>query len=200
MTARKEAPTMTQAARRPLTAADLAALPTELPTGTVRYELREGVLQVMAPTGDEHGLVESAIVEFLRVRGQRQGHGQVRSGEVGIVLSRNPDTVVGADAAFLTKDQLPARRSREGYLETIPALVVEVKSKNDTNTEIVEKIADYLAAGVRVVWVADPEKQTWTIHRSGQPPLALGVGDTLTADEIIPGFAVPIAELFEDLD
>jgi Uma2 family endonuclease len=191
---------MSQTLPRLLTAADLAALPTDLPTGTVRYELWEGVLRVMAPTADDHGGVESAIAEVLRALGQRQGHGRARCGEVGIFLRRDPDTVVGADAVFLTQDQLPVRRSREGYLETIPALIAEVRSKNDTDNEVVEKVAGYLAAGARVVWVADPRQQTVTVHRPGQPLVELGAGDTLTAEGIIPGFAVPVAELFADLD
>jgi Uma2 family endonuclease len=191
---------MTQMATRPLTAADLAALPTNLPSGPVRYELREGELRIMAPPGDEHGDVEFTIGLLLGIHGQQQGHGRGRSGDSGIILRRDPDTVVGADAVFLTRDQLPPRRSPEGYLETIPALVVEVRSKNDTNTKVAEKVVDYLAAGVRVVWVADPGRQTLTVHRPGEPPLELGVGDTLTAEGIIPGFAVPVARLFEGLD
>jgi Uma2 family endonuclease len=183
-----------------LTAADLAAMPSELPSGPVLYELWEGVLHTMAPPGDEHGAVEFTIGLALGKWGQDRGFGRGRCGEVTIVLSRDPDTVVAADAVFLTADQLPPRRSREGYLETIPALIVEVRSKNDTNTEIADKVAAYLTAGARLVWVADYQRQTVTAHRPGQPPVVLGVGDTLTADDIIPGFAVPVAELFEDLD
>jgi len=191
---------MTQTVRRPLTAADLAALPTDLPSGPARYELREGELRIMAPPGDEHGAVELTISSLLWTYGQQQGHGRGGCGDVGILLQRDPDTVVGADAVFLTRNQLPPHRTREGYLETIPALVVEVRSKNDTNTEVAEKVADYLAAGVRVVWMADPAQRTLTVHRPGEPPQELGVGDTLTAEGIIPGFAVSVARLFEGLD
>jgi Uma2 family endonuclease len=190
---------MTQPAPRPLTAADLAALPTELPSGTVRYELREGVLRVMAPTAHDHARVENAFATLLRVHGEWQGHGEAGSGEGGILPRRNPDTVVGADAYFHTSDQLPVRRSREGYLETIPAVVAEVKSKNDTRAEVAQKVADHLAAGVRIVWVADPARKTVTVHRSGEAPVELSIGDTLTADEVIPGFAAPVAELFKGL-
>jgi Uma2 family endonuclease len=191
---------MSQTLPRLFTAADLAALPTDLPSGTVRYELREGGLRIMSPTGEAHGGVENTIATLLRVHGQQQGHGRARCGDVGIFLRRDPDTVVGADAIFLTQDQLPVRRSREGYLETIPALIAEVRSKNDTDAEVAEKVASYLAAGARVVWVADPRQQTVTVHRPDQSQVELGAGDTLTAEGIIPGFAVPVAELFADLD
>jgi Uma2 family endonuclease len=192
--------TAVRSVERLLTAGDLAAFPTELPSGTVRYELWEGILQIMSPTGRAHGRVESAIDTLLRTLGEEQEHGQALCGEVGIILQQDPDTVVSADNVFLTNDQLPARCSREDYLETVPALIVEVRSKNDTNTEIQQKVDAYLAAGARAVWVADPQRRSLTIRRAGEPPVELGVNDTLTADGIIPGFAVPVAELFQALD
>src|SRR5437870_2552989 len=100
---------MTQPGRT-LTAADLAELPTLLPSGTVCYELDEGELKLMSPTGETHGGVEASITSVLKIQGEWEGHGRVRSGEVGIVLGRAPDTVVGADVVFLTNDQLPPRR------------------------------------------------------------------------------------------
>lgn len=187
---------MTLTATRLLTAADLAALPSELPSGRVGYELWDGVLRTMAPPGDVHGDVEFAIGLVLGKFGQDRGYGRGRSGETTLILSRDPDTIVGADVIFLTSDQLPPRRSAEGYLETIPALVVEVRSKNDTEGNVRTKVARYLAAGVRVVWVAHPDRRTITVHRATLPPQELGEEDILTADEIIPDFAVPVGELF----
>ena len=69
---------------------------------------------------------------------------------------RNPDRLVGADAVFIANSSLPIRESSEGYLETIPDLVVEVRSKNDTLPAVQRKVDDYLTAGVKVVWVVDP--------------------------------------------
>src|SRR6059058_2289282 len=83
-----------------LTAADLAALPSELPSGTVRYELHHGVLVTLPPPGDIHGAVELNLGTELKVQGERRGHGKARSGDVGIVLGRSPDHVQGADAVF----------------------------------------------------------------------------------------------------
>jgi Uma2 family endonuclease len=190
---------MTQPGRT-LTAADLAELPTLLPSGSVRYELDAGELQLMSPTGEIHGGVEASIASLLKVQGEWQGHGKVRSGEVGIVLRRGPDTVVGADVVFLTNDQIPPRRSPEGYLETVPALVVEVVSNNDRRRQIVRKVRAYLAAGARAVWVADPEPRTHTIHRAGAPPVVLTESDTLTAEEIVPDLSFSVSRLFEGLD
>lgn len=182
--------------RRRWTVADLAALPDELPSGPVRYELDNGALITMSPPGELHGAYEANLITELKVQGERRGLGKARSGDVGIVLWRNPDRVVGADAAFVAAASLPIRRSPEGYLETIPDLVVEVMSPNDTRPEVQRKVDDYLRAGVRVVWVADPARRTLAIHRPGQAVETLGEADTLTVPEVIPGFALRVADAF----
>src|SRR5713226_9077293 len=109
--------------QRLLTVADLAVLPSELPSGTVLYELDNGRLIIMPPPGDIHGAVESKVTVELAIQGERRGHGKVRCGDVGVILWRDPDRVVGADAVFIANRSLPLRVSAEGYLETIPDLI-----------------------------------------------------------------------------
>lgn len=189
------APSMPPPAR-PLTVADLAVLPSELPSGPVRYELDNGRLVTMAPPADPHGAVQSNIGADLKVQGERKGYGKTRT-EVGVILWRGPDRVVGPDVLFVAKKSLPIRLSSEGYLETIPELVVEVRSPNDTGPEIERKVRDYLTAGVNVVWVADPETRTVIAHRPGQPPHVFTETDTLTVEDLIPGFRVAVRDVFQ---
>lgn len=180
------------------TVADLAELPSELPSGPVCWELDNGRIVPMSPPGDLHGAVESRLVVALGIQGEGRGLGKVRCGEVGIVLWRNPDRVVGADAVFLSNGSLPIRRSPEGYLETIPDLVVEVVSKSDRPGGVARKVADYLQAGVRVVWVADPGPQTITVHRPGCEPQVVHGDDDLTVEDVIPGFRFRVADAFAE--
>ena len=180
---------------RLFTAADLAVFPTHLPSGDVDYELDKGRLIIMVPPGHIHGSTQASIAIEVGVQGQRRGHGRVYT-ETAVVLSRNPDTVVVPDAAFVVAAKLPVRESREGYLETIPDLVVEVRSKNDSVAELDRKVSEYLAAGVRVVWVADPESKTIAAHRAGIPPRIYKGSDLLTIDEVIPGLNLNVAEIF----
>jgi Uma2 family endonuclease len=179
---------------RLLTAADLAMLPTSLSSGDVRYELDDGRLIIMPPPGDIHGRRQAKIVRFLDSEAEERGLGEVRA-EVGIVLRRNPDRVVGADAAFILATSLPVRRSKEGYLETIPEIVVEVRSKNDTSNEVRAKKEEYFDAGVKLVWVLDSDDRTIAAHEPGKPVKLFAVSDTL-ATELLPGFVVPVAKLF----
>lgn len=180
--------------RRPLTAADVAVFPRTLPTGDVKYELHDGRLIVMPPPGGEHGRRQARFAAFLYTLGEKLGHGAAFA-EAGVLLRRKPDHLLGPDAAFIATPSLPPSYSPEGYLLTIPELVVEIRSKNDTQPEIDEKVRDYLAAGVVIVWVADPAARTVTAHRPNQPPVVFATADTLTADPAIPGFFVPVSDL-----
>lgn len=195
MTATLTPPSVTpEPAPRLLTGRDLALLPTQLATGTVLYELHHGRLIIMPPPGDIHGAVESNLVTALKVQGEHAGHGKARSGDVGIVLGRDPDHIVGADAAFITNARLPLRRSSEGYLETIPELVAEVRSPNDTLAYMARKANEYLDAGSVLVWVVDPVGRRVFEYRRGRAPAELAEADTLRCDDIIPGFQLSVRD------
>ncbi len=180
---------------RLLTAADLAEMPTSLPGGDVKYELDDGVLVVTAPPGGDHGRKQHVVGRILDREAEQKGLGRAY-GEVGIVLRRGPDRVPGADAAFLTIDQLPARYTREGYLETIPKLIVEILSKNDTPPEIESKVAEYLAAGAVEVWVLDADAQKIAKHTAAAVSTVSG-GESLTS-ELLPGFRVAVSQFFTE--
>jgi Uma2 family endonuclease len=178
-------------------AADLAAFPTHISSGDVDYELDCGKLIIKRPPCAAHASVQIFIAAELMYQGQRKHHGRAFT-EVGIVLSRNPDTVLGADLAFVGKPKLPVRRSREGYLDTIPDLVIEVRSKNDTRAELERKAQQYLSAGVSIVLIADPEARTVAEHRAGIEPRVYRAPETLALDEPIPGFRLDLAECFSE--
>ena len=84
----------------------------------------------------------------------------------------------------------------EGYLETIPDLVVEVVSKNDTRNYLARKVNDYLRAGVRVVWIVDPASQTLVEHRASSEPTVHDANAVVELPELIPGFQLCVADVF----
>jgi Uma2 family endonuclease len=191
-----EEPQLAATGVRWLTVADLAVMPSELPSGPVKFELDEGrLVQVMAPPGSDHGRMQSRVTFALTKYGEHRGLG-VTFAEVAVVLERNPDRVFGPDAAFVAKRSLPVRTSSEGYLETMPEIVVEVRSKNDSVAEFHRKVAKYLQAGVAIVWLIDPTAGTATVCREKMDPRELRSGDMLTGEEVIPGLEIPVAELF----
>jgi Uma2 family endonuclease len=131
------------------------------------------------------------------IQGELKGHGKART-EVGVILWRGPDRVVTPDVLFIADRSLPLRTSPQGYLETIPELVVEIRSKNDSLKYVQRKVQHYLKAGVEVVWVADPAARTVTIHTTSGDPVTCGEHDTLQLPGLIPGFSMAVADVFRE--
>lgn len=181
---------------RLMTAADFALLPTDLPSGDVRYELNDGVVVVMPPPSYPHGRCQLKVLSVLdTVADEQLGLGRAVA-EVSVVLRRDPDRVVGPDATFVLCRSLPVRMTPERFLETVPELVAEIRSPSDRAGAVRAKVEEYFAAGVRMVWRLDPDARTVTIHRPGQPEEVFGPADILSCPELLPGFAVPVARLF----
>lgn len=91
----------------------------------------------------------------------------------------------------------PVKLTPEGYLETIPQLVVEIRSKNDSARDMADRVADYLKAGVVVVWVVEPATETVTEHRNGEAVKSCQRDETLRCEDVIPSFKLTLAELFQ---
>jgi Uma2 family endonuclease len=186
-------PPRRRAVSRLLTAGELADLPDMLDGKAVKYELEEGDLIIMAPPGAQHGRRQAMITRYLMTDAEERGLGIVFS-EVGVVLGRRPDTVFGPDAAFVLKASMPVTYTKEGYLATIPKILVEIQSKVDTLPEMRAKRAKYFAAGVKEVW--------WQ-HRDGKRITVATVDGERVLDEcdeltssILPGFSVQVGKLF----
>ena len=178
---------------RLITGEELARTPHDEPC-----ELIDGRIVPLNPTSDEHGWVEGNVHGLLDgfVRPRRLG--RVLVGEVGIYTRRNPDRVRAADVLFISTERYARRRRRTAYLDVAPELVVEVRSPDDTRRETMQKLREYVGVGVRLVWVVDPRARTVEAYRSPRDVRTFRVGDLLPGDDILPGFAVPVAALFEE--
>lgn len=73
---------------------------------------------------------------------------------------------------------------------------MEIASANDRPGELRDKVDDYLAAGVRLVWVVWPDTRTVTVYAPDSEPFTLTADDTLDGGDVLPGFAAAVAELF----
>src|SRR5712691_8252597 len=121
-----------------------------------RVELVKGVLVVREPAGYTHGRVTRSLTLRLGAHVERTGAGQLFAAETGFTLARGPDTVRAPDIAFVRRDRLPDPEPA-GFPDLAPDLVVEVLSPSDRPGEVLAKVADWLSAGVRLIWVIDPE-------------------------------------------
>lgn len=160
-------------------------------------ELIDGRIVSLSPTGDGHGSVELNLAAALRVFVREHGLGYVRVGEVGVITRRNPDTVRGADVLYISNARYAQRTRRTGYLDVAPELVAEVLSPWDKPMERY-KLAEYFEAGVLVVWLLDPATRTVRVHRAPTEATELRESNTLTGGDVLPGFNVPVADLFAE--
>ncbi len=160
-------------------------------------ELVEGRIEPMSPTGGEHGWIEGTLVSVLRAFVTEHKLGWVMNGEVGLYTRRNPDSVRGADVAFVSRRRLPERPPR-GYLEVAPELIVEILSPDDRWQEVSRKIAEYFAAGVERVWIVEPRNRAVLVYRSASESVRLGADDVLEGENVLAGLQVLVRTLFED--
>ena len=160
-------------------------------------ELVEGRIVPMSPTGDEQGGIETKIGTELYNFVSSHHLGKVRVGEVGIYTRRNPDTVRGADVLFISHERYAGQKS-SGYLEIAPDLVVEILSPSDRWTEVTQKLREYFAIGVRLVWVVDPQARSVYAYRALTDVREFTENDDLPGDDVLPGFSVKVAQLFEE--
>ena len=103
------------------------------------------------------------------------------------------------DIAFTRKERVPASGPAKGHARVRPDLVVEVISPNDVADELEEKIDDFLAAGVPLIWVVSPATRSVQVYRQGGSGTRLGPDDRLDGEDVLPGFRVEVSRLFEGL-
>ena len=167
------------------------------PRGKNRYELIRGELKTMAPAGNEHGSLAAIVTGLLLVHVRTHKLGKVYAAETGFKLASNPDTVRAPDAAFISQKRLDEVGPVQGYWPGAPDLAVEVVSPNDLYTEVSDKVAEWLEAGFGMVVVVNPRNQQVVVYLSPTEVKVLGVDDTLDGGEVVPGWQLPIGELFD---
>lgn len=166
------------------------------PEDGLRHELIRGEVFTMAPAGSEHGIVALRIGALLHVYVMEHGLGETFGAETGFKIAANPDTVRAPDAAFVARERFAAVGLTAKFWPGAPDLAVEVVSPGDSYSEVQDKACDWLAAGTRMVIVADPRRRSLTVYRSAQDIRVLSADDELDGGEVVPGWRVPVATLF----
>jgi Uma2 family endonuclease len=170
----------------------------DMPDDGYRYELVRGELRKMVPTGSEHAWISSDLDTGLNLYVKANNLGRVFTGEPGFFLAREPDHVRAPDVAFVRRERIEAIGRQSGYWPEAPDLAIEVISPNDRYTEVDEKVADWLAAGTRMVVVVNPRNKTVKVHRSPTDVVTLTIADILDGSDVVPGWQMPITDIFAD--
>ena len=167
-----------------------------MPDDGYRYELVRGELRKMAPAGHLHGRIAINITTPLDRHVRAHTLGTVYAAETGFKLASNPDVVRAPDVAFIRRDRVEEVGDVEGYWPGAPDLAVEVISPSDTYAEVQEKVFDWIEAGTKMVILVMPRKRTVTVYRSLTDIIMLTEHDTLDCGDAVPGWKLPVRELF----
>jgi Uma2 family endonuclease len=162
-------------------------------------ELVRGEIRPMTPASGAHGVIAGTIFAALNAFVEARQLGLRFPDDTGFLLPGLGDTVRSPDVAFVSEGQLPHEGIGSGWLSVSPDLVVEILSPNKTASELEEKIRDYHAAGTHLFWIVDPALRVVSIRSASAPERWLREGDTLDGGDILPGFALPAAKLFDRL-
>ena len=179
-------------ATRPMTREDLE----QMGSAGERMELIDGELREKAGVSQRHGEIEAQIFSPLSVHILSNRLGRIYPSDTQFTVLRNPDKILIPDLAFVREDRLPPEGERWRIAGHAPDLAVEVISPNDSYDEVVEKVELYQQAGVPLVWLVHPRRKAVVVYPLGQPPRTLLETDILDGGEVLPGFALSVAEIF----
>jgi Uma2 family endonuclease len=182
-------------AEKLLTAEEFA----DLPDSGRPCELVRGRTVWMNPPKPTHGFVCGNIARLIGNHVVRRRLGRILSNDTGVITTRDPDSVRGPDVAFFSFQRLPRGPLPEKYPDVAPEVVFEVLSPDDRWSKILEKVAEYLHAGVLAVCVVDPERQKVHIYRNEREAKILSKDEKLQLPEVFARFSVRVREFFETL-
>ncbi len=178
-----------------------------LPETKQRCEVVDGVLTMPpGPLLGEHQWVSNEILVALNPFLRATGLGIVLSAPSDVMIQREPLRVRQPDILVLNEELTGVMRPSDlvgrRFLESPPLLVVEVISPSNTRRDVAEKLVDYRSIGIPECWLADFRNRSFEVlHLTTDATITIatyGMNDTLRS-EVLPGFELPIADIFGPL-
>lgn len=170
-----------------------------LPDDGHHYEIVDGELIDMGNSGAKHGYLAIVLSSALFAVVMAKKLGALFDSSTAFEMKngnkRSPDISFVVKERLQELDDLP-----DGFLEGAPDLAIEVLSPGNTVEEIHQKLLEYFDSGTRLAWVIHPKENYVLVYRSAQEPdRLLKLIDLLDGEEVVPGFSLPIAALFQTL-
>jgi Uma2 family endonuclease len=160
------------------------------------WELIDGELVPVTPSSLRSTMIGLRIGRIVGNYVDAHDLGVMTGADGGYVLFPDRQTVRVPDVGFIRKDRVPPIAEHGRFPRLAPDLAVEVLSPSDRMGDALSKVTMYLQAGVRAIWLVDPETRTITTFYPDQPLVVLAAGDSLDGGDVLPGFSISVAELF----
>lgn len=159
-------------------------------------ELVEHTL-VEKPVGSWESNIAARLVARLVIHADEHDLGVVFGADATLRMS-STGGIRMPDVSFVSVGRIP--KTREPVPTLAPDLAVEVLSEDNTAAEMDQKRREYFASGTRLEWVVDPETRTVAVYHSpGDPTRVLSESDSLEGEHVVPGFTMPVADLFRNV-
>jgi Uma2 family endonuclease len=159
-------------------------------------ELVRGRIVEMNVPYPRHGQVCARVSFLIQQFLADHDLGHVIINDGGVIVERDPDTVRGPDISFISYRKVPKGPLPAKYFETVPELIIEVRSPSDRWGKILQKVGEYLTAGTEVVCVVDPESETVQLHFADKPTETLSGKEELSFPNLLPGLRLSIDQFF----
>ena len=169
----------------------------KLPEDGNRYELVRGKVVCMSPASPRSNIIAMLIVAALVTWVRPRNLGVVGGSEGGLKLASDPDTVRAPDVWFFRAERIPPGGVPDHFCPGAPDLAVEVLSPSDRSGQITERLNDYFAAGVRLVWLIEPRTKSAAVFHADQMPFFVLADGALDGNDVLPGFTLPLRDLFD---
>jgi Uma2 family endonuclease len=170
---------------------DLLRMPNDGPN----YELVDGRIRGAPPGGGRHARVCVRLVVRLGAFVEDRHLGYVFGCRTGFRLPGGNVRV--PDACFVALGHFPNEELPEGFGDEVPELAVEVLGPGDGARDILDKLGEYLDAGVQLVWVIDPKRRAAAVYKSPTNVRRLGPEDSLDGEDALPGFRCRLADVID---
>jgi Uma2 family endonuclease len=156
----------------------------------------KGQILIMPPATSQTGHFNAEFSAEIAIWNRQQRLGLVFDSSAGFTLPNG--SVYAPDAAWIARERWenlePAQR--EKFAPTAPDFVAEIRSKSDALQGIKEKMEEYLANGVRLGWLINPEKRETLIYRPGEAVRSVPFEQALSGEEVLPGFSITLSHIF----
>ena len=160
------------------------------------YELVDGE-PVEVPMGAKSAWLGGLVAHFIQAFFDLKPIGLVFPQETAFkAWPERPNHLRKPDTMVFVNGRLPGDEAPDGTIDIAPDLAVEVVSPNDNARLLEEKVQEYLDAGIRLVWVIYPDSRTAHVYRPGETAARIGPAGALDGEDVLPGFRLPLAELF----
>ena len=168
-----------------------------------RLELTEnGELIVMSPTGGTAGRKNSRLTQKLRNWADQNGQGEVFDSSTVFVFPNGARRSPDVSWITLERWERLTQAQQDGFPPLAPDFVIELVSPSDLTNQRYEdlqnKMHEYLDNGVKLGWLIEPKAKTVEIYRSGRLVEILNNPQTLSGEDVLPGFTLYLAEIFDD--